>query len=212
MPDLNAATATATQPQSVIGRIVPDRRRHKRVALKVLGRFMRLDSKEECPCKLIDISIGGASIQSPQAVEENERVIAYFDEIGRIEGVVVRRFDAGFAIEINATRHKREKLAATLTWMINRNLLNLPDDRRHDRIVPRLSQSLLRLAEGVVLQCRVLDISVSGASIATESRPPIGEHVQLGRLRARVVRHHDRGVGLEFTDIQNANALRRHFG
>ena len=30
--------------------------------------------------------------------------------------------------------------------------------------------------------------------------------------RAKVVRHHDNGVGLQFLDIQNPAALRRHFG
>ena len=203
----------ATTPQvSALSRIVPDRRRHKRVALQLLGRFMHVQSKREYPCKLIDISVGGAAIQSPHLVQEEERIVAYFDEIGRLEGIVVRRFEAGFAFEIVATRHKREKLAATLTWLANRNVLNLPEGRRHERIIPKHNQSLLRFADGSVVNCRLLDISVSGASVAVDVRPHIGEELVLGRLRARVVRHHEHGLGLEFIDIQNANALRRYFG
>ena len=38
---------------------------------------------------------------------------------------------------IGATARKRDKLAAQLTWLANRDILNLPEDRRHDRIVPR---------------------------------------------------------------------------
>ena len=52
-----------------------------------------------------------------------ERVVAYFDHIGGIEGVVVRVFDGGFAFSIAATKHKREKLAAQLTWLANRSEL-----------------------------------------------------------------------------------------
>src|SRR6185436_3006640 len=112
----------ARRQQGALSRIVPDRRRHKRISVTLLGRFMR-ESKEEHACKLIDISAGGAAIVSPVPVPVCERVVAYFDHIGGIEGEVVRLFDGGFAIKINATRHKREKLAAQLTWLANRSEL-----------------------------------------------------------------------------------------
>jgi hypothetical protein len=70
----------------------------------------------------------------------------------------------------------------------------------------------LELAEGIKLTCRVLDISVSGASIGTPARPEIGTEVTLGRLRARVMRHHAQGFGVQFIDTQNLAAIRRHFG
>ena len=123
----------ARRPQGVLSRIVPDRRRHKRICVTLLGRFMR-ESKEEHPCKLIDISAGGAAVMSPVAVPVGERVVAYFDHIGGIEGMVVRAFDGGFAIKINATQHKREKLAAQLTWLANRSELvrrRTPPRARH---------------------------------------------------------------------------------
>ena len=34
---------------------------------------------------------------------------------------------------ISATPRKRDKLAAQLTWLANRHILNLPEDRRHGR-------------------------------------------------------------------------------
>jgi len=33
----------------------------------------------------------------------------------------------------------------------------------------------------------------------------------LGRLRGRVMRHHEHGIGVQFVDIQEPEALRRHF-
>lgn len=200
----------ARRPQGIVSRIVPDRRRHKRLTVTLLGRFMRVN-KVEHPCKLIDMSAGGAAIMSPVPVPVGERVVAYFDHVGGIEGLVVREFDGGFALELNSTRHKREKLAAQLTWLANRSEL-VADGRRHERVTPRHSDSVLQLSEGIKLTCRVADISISGASIATPARPEIGTEVTLGKLRARVVRHHTQGVGLEFIDIQNPTALRRHFG
>lgn len=196
----------------VLPRIGPDLRRHKRVSLSCLGRYMREDRSEHT-CRLVDVSVGGASIHSLTTVRVGEKVIAYFDEIGRIEGAVVRSFDGGFAIQMNLSQHRREKLAAQLTWMINRKTLGIPDARRHDRAMSNAPvEAQMTLADRAIVTCRVLDVSISGASIAIEPRPVIGMNVLLGRLRAKVVRHHDNGVGLQFLDIQNPAALRRHFG
>jgi hypothetical protein len=200
----------ARRPQGVLSRIVPDRRRHKRISVTLLGRFMR-ENKEEHTCKLIDISAGGAAVISPASVPIGEHVVAYVDHIGGIEGTVVREFDGGFAFKINATKHKREKLAAQLTWLANRSELSA-DGRRHDRITPKNGDSTLQLSEGITLTCRILDVSISGASIATPARPELGTEVMLGKLRARVVRYHPQGFGVQFLDIQNPTALRRYFG
>ncbi len=86
------------------------------------------------------------------------------------------------------------------------------EGRRHERITPKNGESTLQLAEGIVLSCRVLDVSISGASVATPARPEIGSEVLLGKLRARVVRHHSQGFGVQFIDIQKPTALRRYFG
>lgn len=201
----------ARRSQTLATRIAPDRRRHRRVVVTLLGRFMRAN-KQEYPCKLVDISVGGAAMMAPVSVEEGERIVAYFDHIGGLEGTVARVFEGGFALHFSATQHKREKLAAQLTWLINRDELSTADERRHERIVPKNGQSSLKLAEGIVVACEVIDVSISGASIATEARPAIGQEILLGKLRGRVVRHHTSGIGIAFTDIQNPTALRRYFG
>jgi hypothetical protein len=189
-----------------------DRRRHRRVPLSLLGRFMR-ENRQEYPCKLIDISVGGAALMSPVTVEDGERIVVYLDCLGGLEGTVVRQLPpGGFAIALKATLHKREKLAAQLTWLINKHELAPGDSRRHERIVPRNAETVLTLDATTTLQCRVLDVSISGAAIETTARPMIGDEVMLGKLRARVVRHHQTGVAVRFLDIQQPTALRRYFG
>jgi hypothetical protein len=197
----NPINFSRRRSQGVQSGIAPDRRRHKRVQVSLFGRFMR-ESKEEHPCRLIDISAGGVAILSPVHVADGEHLIAYFDHIGGIEGRVVRFFNGGFALKINATQHKREKLAAQLTWLANRAELTA-EGRRHDRVTLKSGGSTLQLGEGTWLTCRVLDVSVSGASVASAARPDIGTHVMLGKLRARIVRHHSQGFGVQFLDIQN---------
>lgn len=206
---ITTASPAWRTPNSASG-LDTDRRRYVRFPLTLLGRFMRA-SKHEFPCKLVDISVGGANIASPVVVAEGERIVAYFDHLGGIEGNVLRVHDGGFILAIHATQHKREKLAAQITWLVNRKELDPSEARRHDRVpaIDRISQ--LTLAEGIIIQCRVLDISLSGASIATEARPPFGAQVMLGKLRGRVVRHHEQGIGIQFLDIQEPEALRKHF-
>jgi hypothetical protein len=206
---LHSSLATPQSGGSLL-RAPIDRRRHKRVDLTLLGRFMRAD-RQEYTCKLRDISVGGAALISTAEVEVGERIVTYFDQLGGLEGKVARIFEGGFAVSFVATRHKREKLAALLTWIVNRAELKPEDQRQHERIVPVNRDSMLKLDEGIVISCRVLDVSISGASIGTEARPELGKEVLLGKLRAVVVRHHRDGIGVRFADIQNPTALRKHF-
>lgn len=187
-----------------------DKRRHKRVAITLLGRFMRAN-RHEYPCRLNDISVGGAAINSPVTVEEGERIVAYFDHIGGLEGSVVRVFEGGFAMQFRTTARKREKLAAQLTWLLNRDVLTGITERRHERGSVADQNKTVLLDTGETVDCEVVDVSISGASLRMDMRPPIGSGLMLGRMRGRVVRHHEQGIGVQFVDIQEPEALRRHF-
>src|SRR3954451_9362219 len=90
--------------------------RFQRVQLSLLGRCMFADQRE-CPCQLLEISPGDAAFVSPFSAELGERVGAYIDAIGRIEGVILERIEHGFVRSISASQRKRDKLADTLTWL-----------------------------------------------------------------------------------------------
>jgi hypothetical protein len=134
-------------------------------------------------------------------------VIAYLDHIGRVEGKITRIIDNGFAMTIGATARKRDKLAAQLTWLANRDILNLPEDRRHDRIIPRNPIAVLTLEDGTKMTCRIMDMSLSGAAIAAETKPPMKSLVMLGRVQSRVVRNLEGGFAIEFIHAQLAETL-----
>jgi hypothetical protein len=210
---MSTTTTFARRDSTMPPRLVADRRRFRRVHVDLLGRFMRAD-KQEFSCRMYDISIGGCALltQTPVPVEPGEKVIAYFDQLGRLEGPVARIFDGGFAMTLQSTIHRREKLCATLTWLVNKSELPGIDERRHERNAPSNDIADLKLDDGIVIACKILDVSISGASVATDARPVPGQVVQLGKLRARVIRHHETGLALEFLDVQNPSALRRYFG
>lgn len=205
------STPFARRTTAPTPRPATDRRRHSRVQLALLGRFMRAN-KHEYPCKLNDISVGGAAMMSPVVLRPDERIVVYFDQIGGLEGSVARIFEGGFALKLIVTPHKREKLAAQLTWLVNRHEFPIIEERRHERIAVPPRTMPLKLDHDVVIDCRVIDFSLSGAAVETKARPPLGTEVVLGKLRAQVVRYHDSGLGLQFLDIQQPDLLRRQFG
>ncbi len=181
-------------------------RSFQRVTVNVEGRLM-LASHEEFPCSVVDMSPGDVSFVCAGRPRLNERVIAYLDHLGRLEGNVLVLSDEGFVMSINATDRKREKLAAQLTWIANKHELGLPEDRRHDRLTPRNTISDLTLEDGSRYDCRIMDLSLSGAAVDVEIRPALGTPVRLGSMRGRVVRHFMEGVAIEFNSVQSREAL-----
>jgi hypothetical protein len=196
------------QPRPRILPLNQERRRHQRVRVDLLGRLM-LENRQEYPCRIINMSPGGMAVMAEAPGKMGERVIAYVDHLGRLEGKISREFEGGFAMSIGATPRKREKLAAQLTWLANRQILNLPEDRRHGRIVPRNPIGRLILPNGTNIACRVIDMSLSGAAIAVPPSllPPIGAAVTIGKTPGRVVRHIDDGFAIEFTRLQHPDFL-----
>ncbi|MGY4468813.1 hypothetical protein ACVWWK_004522 [Bradyrhizobium sp. LB9.1b] len=184
-----------------------ERRRFQRVQkVHLLGRYM-LPDRREFPCQVINMSPGGVALLAPGIGNVGDRVVAYLDHIGRVEGKITRIIDNGFAMTVGATPRKRDKLAAQLTWLANRDILNLPEDRRHDRIVPRNPIAVLTLEDGTKMTCRIIDLSLSGAAIAAENRPPLNSTVLLGRVQGRVVRNLEDGFALEFMHSQPIETL-----
>jgi hypothetical protein len=183
-------------------------RQFQRVDLTLFGRYM-LANRQEYPCQVLNMSPGSAALMTPHLGEVGERVVAYVDHIGRLEGKVLRVFDHGFAMSINATERKRDKLAAKLTWLANRHELNLAEDRRHERFAPRQRNAKIRLEDGRAYETRIIDLSLSGAAIELAVRPAIGTMLWVGSMRGRVVRHFEDGVAVEFAVVQSRDSLER---
>ena len=188
--------------------LAEERRRHQRVKVNLLGRYMLAD-RREFPCQVVNMSPGGIAIVAPVSGDPGERVIAYVDHLGRLEGKIARLLDTGFAMTVEATLRKRDKLAAQLTWLANRNILNLPEDRRHGRFIPRKAMARLILPNGNNVTCRIIDLSESGAAVAIspELRPVVGAMVTIGKATGRVVRQIEDGFAVEFTRLQHPDFI-----
>jgi hypothetical protein len=58
-----------------------------------------------------------------------------------------------------------------------------------------------------VYQSRIIDLSLSGAALGVEARPPIGAPLMVGNLRATVIRLFEEGIAVEFATMQTLESL-----
>jgi hypothetical protein len=193
-----------------------ERRQYPRVAFEAKGRFLAPDGSEH-PCSVRDMSLGGIAIRSDVPLEVGAQIIVYFDEFGRFEGPVVRTFEGGFAIETNIAGPRRERLRQRLEALARGEKIEISARRAFARYAPGEAgleeTAVLNLGDGQTMPCRIIDMSLGGAQVAVENRPPIGTEVAIGRMSGRVVRHTEEGVGIQFSDIpERASALSRPFG
>ncbi|WMT85635.1 PilZ domain-containing protein [Pelagibacterium sp. 26DY04] len=192
---------TAHGPNPVVSPTGEDDGRFQRVRVSILGRYMLVD-RREFPCQIIEMSPGDALVVAPVSGRVGEKIIIYLDHLGRVEGTILELADGGFRMDVVASPRKREKIAAQLTWLANKDLLNLPEDRRHERVVPDIRHSSILLEDGRRYNCKITDISLSGAAVEIDVRPALGTPITLGRMRARVVRHFSDGIAVEFASVQ----------
>ncbi len=184
-----------------------DRRQYRRVKVLLNGRLM-LSDRSEFPCSVADMSPGSVGLSTGGAGRLGERVIAYVDHVGRLDGRIARVKPDGFALRFNAPPNKQTKLVRQLTWLESKHALNLPEDRRNERIEPRNQAGVLTLDDGRRHGCQIIDLSLSGAAVETDVVPPIGATVWLGSMHGRVARHFEGGISIEFTVLQRRQTLK----
>ena len=63
------------------------------------------------------------------------------------------------------------------------------------------------MPNGTNIGIRIIDLSLSGAGIATDRRPEVGSPVTLGKIPGRVVRHLEEGFAMEFTRLQHPDSI-----
>jgi hypothetical protein len=120
-----------TDRNSILRTLADERPGVPHVAVNLLGRYM-LENRREFPCQVVDMSPGGMALIAPVSGHEGERVVAYVDRIGRLEGAIARRFANGFAMDFAASDRKRDKLAAQLAGLAHRDSPGTGTARRDD--------------------------------------------------------------------------------
>ena len=193
--------------------VVVDRRVDIRVITSIPGRYS-LGSQHDKPgqrrdfaCRALNMSPRAMLLAAPVSGALGERVITHFDRFGRLEGIIIRVLTRGFVMSIAATEDERARLAVKLAWLEDHKNHDAHEARKHERIVPRDPYSTLTLADGSVLTCLVIDMSVSGVAVSAEIVPEIGTPLAVGRVIGRVRRHFAEGFAVEFIELQDLDQL-----
>ena len=162
----------------------------------IFGRFMLPDMSEHA-CQVVDVTSQGATFLTDNVPESGQAIVAYLEDIGRVEAVSTMPVQGGFRVDFTLQGARLERLQQRIEWLKNRDP-SVDDGRRHARFEPTEKQSQISLPDGRVYNCEVVDISVSGAAIKTEVVPSVGTYLMLGKMRGRVVRYIELGVAIEF--------------
>jgi hypothetical protein len=180
-----------------------DRRRFRRVRIDLPGRLFIPSDSRESRCTVTDLSPGGAAISCEIVPDAATPVVLYVDGFGRFEGTVARRDGYGFGVSFVCTPSKRERTAEQLILFLNKSLVDESVLRRHERSNQKGFAKFTR-ADGQIIHCEVMDISVGGVSLKSDVKPPIGEFVLIAQIAGRVARHHVDGIGIEFVGQEKA--------
>lgn len=172
----------------------------------LFGRFM-LPDMSEYPCQVSDLTVDGAIFSTPVAPEAATQIVAYIDEIGRVEGTSGETVPGGFRITFTHKGQRRERFANRLAGRATKNTTAGTDLRRHARYAPENSQSHITLPDGRIYPCEIIDISLSGAAVKVDVMPSLGTHLMLGKMRGRIVRYVEQGVAIEFLKPLNTSQL-----
>jgi len=196
-----------TDIEPVVEKSGAERRRFRRVKVDLPGRLFLPSDNRETQCTILDMSPGGVAVTSEVVPELNAPVVLYVDNFGRFEGHVVRRDQTGFGLAFVCTPSKRERIAEQLILFLNR----APgDDSPLRRRTSQKGFAKFTRADGQIVHGEVSDISVTGVSLKTAVRPPIGEFVLIAEIAGRVARHHDDGIGIDFVGNEKSLAEPAH--
>ena len=173
----------------------------------LFGRFMLPDMSEH-PCQIGSLSLSKASLLTNLEVPVGVQIVAYIEDVGRIEGNISKHIPGGFELgfELNDTR--RERFKARLKWLRDKSAGTSAENRRHPRFEPADSKSHITMPDGRIYPCDVIDISLSGAAVLTDVLPTLGTTIMLGKMKGRVVRYLPKGLAVEFSKQLDQQALK----
>ena len=190
--------------------VATERRSDVRIVVSLPGRYALANrrnargERRQFACRAINISPSGVALAVPVLGQLGERVLADIEHFGKLEGTIERLLgDRGFVVRMAASEQEREKLADRIHWLEKHKNLEVPDQRAQARFVPNDPYSTLLLADGTVVTCFIIDLSITGAAVSADFVPAVGTVLAVGKVIGRVARHLDGGFAVQFVQVQD---------
>jgi hypothetical protein len=175
-----------------------DKRARTRALVGVKGRIFFPARQYEEECLVCDLSPDGAGLKSSCSGAIGANVILYVDGLGRFEGTIARHDRLRVGIKFKCSEVKRARIAELIANYVELGAVSSTALRDRSRQQGGVALHYFSLQSGETMSCEIVDIALSGASLRTDERPPIGETISFGKTLAMVVRHTDSGIAVSF--------------
>lgn len=192
-----------------------EHRREIELTVRVAGRFSLASRRDQrgnrrlFACRAVRISQSSLMLATPVVGPTGERVIAFFEEFGKLHGPIARVFNGGLLMKISSTAEERSRLLRRLIWMEQNKNYDTPDLRAHKRIIPSDPISTIVYPDGTMLECFVIDISASGVAVSADVVPEIGSILAIGHVTGKVVRRFAEGFAVQFKRLQRNDVVEK---
>jgi hypothetical protein len=186
-----------------------DQRQYERIKLTLPAQMHIPAEQANLDCQVINISAGGAGIVCAEPPPLKTFIVLNIAGFGQFEGVTTRLVPGELGMNFTCPVTRARRLLRDLSGYIERGItteeLLRKDARSHS-----ISFGHFYRANGEQISRAIINFSLTGASLRTASRPPIGEVINLGHTRGRVVRHDDHGFAVEFLEPEYLEASAGH--
>ncbi len=181
-----------------------NKRTYVRRRLAVLVRYITNGGRESAG-RLQDISEGGLFMATSTPIAIGEEIILYPDGLGRLNGKIVRKDDGGVAVEFDLSDVQKTYLAKRIDAAVSGTpYLKLMEKRAHRRLELKVESRAIAPTECLEFDCIIIDLSLSGALVRSQVKPPLGAEVRIGSLRGQVKRHWKEGFAIQFAQAAAA--------
>ena len=190
-----------------------ERREFPRLKARMPARLL-VNNETSGKGTLFDLSAGGVGVLTALQVAVGDHVVMHLEGGARLEGTVMRLLADGFGVELTMSAAKRSRLIDALEPMVEsvEEIVELPMNRRVAERVAGLRMETECHTEDGVLECRIVDMSLTGAAIETNSEIKIGSVITIGQTQGKVVRRYGKTYGIHFDRPQDtvSNAPREN--
>lgn len=176
-----------------------ERREFPRLKARMPARLL-INNETSGKGTLFDLSAGGVGVLTDVEVAAGDRVVMHLDGGARLEGTVMRLLADGFGVELTMSAAKRSRLVDALEPMVEsvEEIVELPMNRRVAERVAGLRMETECHTENGILECRIVDMSLTGAAIESRTEIAIGSVITIGQTRGKVVRRYGNTYGIHF--------------
>lgn len=193
---------------------IPDAVRQIRSSRNMQGRYYlekwyRIEEQKNflplTETKLVTPELVRFSTPFPAMLDD--RAFVFVGSLGLMRGTISRAMGPTSEMDIEMTLNERSKLASRILWADMQAGFKGTDLRRFPRYEPANPDSSIRLPDGSLSDCRIANLSPTGAAIISSLRPPLSTAVILGQIHSEIRRHTDDGFAVEFLSVQDPAML-----